>query len=64
MHEDARRVVRGVWLQREQPTYYRDVECICIQHTYVLYINMHFYTLVEGYTNTPGRFSAITYIWY
>ena len=57
MHEDARRVVRGVWLQREQPTYYRDVECI---YTARIVVQQYFYTVVAS-TSTHDSYSESAY---
>ena len=64
MHEDARRVVRGVWLQREPPTYYRDVECIytavycssAVENVSILH-TLYFYTVVESCTSTHDSYS-------
>ena len=58
VHEDARRVVRGVWLQREPPTHYRDVECI---YTARIVVQQYFYTVVESCTSTHDSYSESAY---
>ena len=45
VHEDARRVVRGVWLQREPPTHYRDVECIYTTH--IIFQNIQWFSSIQ-----------------
>ena len=57
VHEDARRVVRGVWLQREPPTHYRDVECIYTTH--IIFQNIQWLSSIQWWRAAQAHMIAI-----
>ena len=57
MHEDARRIVRGVLLQREQPTHYRDVECIYTTH--IIFQNIQWFSSIQWWRAAQAHMIAI-----